>query len=438
MTALRRGLKSLIPERESGQASDIIEKIDSMEIVEEEPANVQALRRARTTRVSIENEDSGTSTEIAKKVAIVNEDDNEPAPIPAPAQPSAAVTPLTLDPASGRLVPKETKEQDDIVPALKESIAEPVAAHARAVHAKVIPAAPSAPAGGVVVKQMLGQNVEYVALGDIEANALQPRQQFDAAELEELASSLRQHGMLQPLVVTRKEKGGFYLVAGERRLRAAKSLGWDTVPCVVREGAHSDRSRLELALIENVQRQNLNAVEEAMGYQRLSEEYGMTHEDIGERVGRSRVGITNIIRLLQLPAEIQRGLMEGKISVGHAKAILMIPNEQKQILFYRHMVDEGLTVRKAESRARRIQRTMNLTDPFRKKLRGRPALGIKYDGQLEARYGHHARVKFDPIKNRFEVVFQAFNEGDALELLGRLLGEKPLPKNVDSDIIDAK
>jgi ParB family transcriptional regulator, chromosome partitioning protein len=168
----------------------------------------------------------------------------------------------------------------------------------------------------------------------------------------------------------------------------------------------------------------LNPIEEAMGYQVLNTEYGMSHEEIGQRVGRSRVNITNVIRILQLPAEIQRGLVEGKLTVGHARAILMIPDEEKQLRFYNHMLEEGLTVRKAETRARRIQRQMKINDPMRKKTRGRPQLALKYDGLLEEKFGHVARVKFNELKNRFEVFFLAFSEKEAEDLINRLLGEQ--------------
>lgn len=286
---------------------------------------------------------------------------------------------------------------------------------------------------------LLGEKVQQILLGDIEVNPLQPRRQFNETELDELANSLDQHGMLQPIVVMEKDDGqGFQIIAGERRFRAAKRLGWSKVPCVIRQNVSGDRNRLELALTENVQRQNLNPVEEALGYHRLNEEYGMSHEEIGERVGKSRVGVTNVLRLLQLPAEIQRGLIEEKITVGHAKAILMIPDEDKQLRFYKHVLDEGLTVRKAENRARRIQRNMKLNDPLRKKLRGRPGLALKYDGVLEERYGYNARVKFDQNKNRFEVTFQAFSEAEAEELIQRLLGEQEAPAHPDDDLVESE
>lgn len=281
------------------------------------------------------------------------------------------------------------------------------------------------------------QQVVHIAIGDIKINPLQPRRTFNAEELDDLMRSIEQHGILQPLVVRRLSGDeGYELIAGERRLRASKKLGWDKVPAVVRRDVHSDQSRLVFALIENIQRENLNPVEEALAYKQLNEEYGLTHEEIGQRVGKSRVAITNIVRILQLPTEIQRGLTEGKITTGHAKAILMIPDEDKQVKFYRHLVDEGLTVRKAEVRARRIQRTMNLHDPLRRRNGSKHPLAIKYSPALEERYGYDAQVKFLEEVNRFEVVFKAHSEGEVEELVGRLMGTKELAPKVDEDVTE--
>lgn len=282
--------------------------------------------------------------------------------------------------------------------------------------------------------------VQHVLVNEISINPNQPRRQFDRAEMDDLRQSIAQHGILQPLVVRRVSDNQYELVAGERRLRAAKELSWEKVPCVVRMGVNTSATRLQLALIENIQRQDLNPIDEALAYQQLNEEYGMTHEEIGERVGRSRVGITNIIRVLQLPEEIQKGLIDGKISSGHAKAILMIPDSEKQVRFYRHLVEEGLTVRKAESRARRIQRTMHADDPLRHiRRQGRSVFEIKCSGLLEDRYGHHAQLRFDEGKNRYEVVFKCFSKEEIDQLVGRLMGTESLPEQgQDKDVIEEK
>ncbi|MEX1997270.1 MAG: ParB/RepB/Spo0J family partition protein [Candidatus Andersenbacteria bacterium] len=448
MNALGRGLASLIPRRNKENAEEVLEQIDSMEAIEEEKAEgrpvtvtadeeqeVAALDEESETHPEEESEFGENTAE--KEFEDLGDTDNAPLPV------KPKVTPLTIDPDTGTL--QDAKEQQTGVTPKREAEPErprqPVVAAAVRKKQKVVLTSlargkaakkgasntvamiPSDETIDAAIWDRHEDRVEQVAIGDIDVNPLQPRRNFAPEEMADLVQSIDQHGILQPLVVLRTTGGKYELVAGERRLRAAKALKWDKVPCVVRTDVKTDQGRLEMALVENIQRENLNPVEEATGYKRLNEEYGLSHEEIGARVGRSRVGITNVIRILQLPAEIQRGLAEGKISPGHARAILMIPDEEKQIRFYHHLLEENLTVRKAETRARRIQRQMKLNDPLRQKRRGRPQLALKYDGLLEEKYGYNARIKFDEFKNRFEVIFQAFNEKEAEELVHRLLQE---------------
>lgn len=428
MTALGRGLASLIPKRDQQNAEEVLEQIDSMEEVGAPPeATVHSLK------VESEDETPAAAPAAPPKAAPAKEDfENmeEMEDVPMPPKPN--VTPLTMDPETGTLKdaaaaasasakPKaKVKKQRVVVRSLGAKGVAPTAPPSR-----TTPRPTAIPTDAEIEAASWDRHegrVEHIYIGDIEVNPFQPRRNFDQEEMEELVQSIRQHGILQPLVVLRVSANKYELAAGERRLRAAKQLGWDKVPCVVRTDARTDRGKLELSLIENVQREDLNPIEEAMGYLKLNQEFGLSQEEIGVRVGKSRVAITNIIRVLQLPAEIQRGLAEGKISPGHARAILMIPDDEKQIKFYQHLLDEGLTVRKAETRARRIQRQMKLNDPLRKKVRGRTALALKYDGLLEEKFGYNARVRFNDLKNRFEIVFHAFSEKEAVELISRLLG----------------
>lgn len=280
------------------------------------------------------------------------------------------------------------------------------------------------------------EKVVQIPIEDIQINPLQPRRAFDPVEMEELVSSIDEHGILQPLVVRRITNEKYELIAGERRLRAAKQLGWERVPCVIKVEVAGTEKSLVYALIENLQREDLNPMEEALAYERLNKEFGMTHEEIGKAMGSSRVRVTNAMRVLQLPPEIQQGLSDGKITSGHAKAILMIPDPEKQLRFYSHMLEEGLTVRKSEVRARRIQRAMKVDDPMRHKYRrGRHELSIKYRPFLEERYGFNADVRYIEQKNRYEVTFRAYNDGEVQQLLERLLGKAALPKNVDEDVM---
>ncbi|HXF70104.1 MAG TPA: ParB/RepB/Spo0J family partition protein, partial [Thermoflexus sp.] len=194
-----------------------------------------------------------------------------------------------------------------------------------------------------------------VPIDAIEPNPHQPRRQIDEAELEELAQSIREHGLLQPLIVTQTqlEPPRYTLIAGERRWRAAQRAGLTTVPVVVREAA--PQQMLELALVENLQRADLNPIEEAQAYRYLIETFGLTHEEVARRVGRSRATITNALRLLQLPPSIQAHLMEGRITEGHARALLMLSNPAQQEMVLRRILEEGLSVRAAEELARRLQ-----------------------------------------------------------------------------------
>lgn len=194
-------------------------------------------------------------------------------------------------------------------------------------------------------------SVREVPIIAIVPNPEQPRLHFDEEKLAELSESIREHGILQPLVVT--EAGShFELIAGERRFQAAKKAGLTTVPVVVR--SVSDREKLELAIIENIQRHNLNPIEEAKAYQRLVHEFGMSQEEVAKKMGKSRPSIANTLRLLYLPVEIQRAVASGRISEGHAKALLAIENPEKQRAVFELIIKEELTVRETENRVRSV------------------------------------------------------------------------------------
>lgn len=189
------------------------------------------------------------------------------------------------------------------------------------------------------------ERVQRVPLGRIRPCPLQPRKDFSDEALKELADSIREQGIVQPLIV--RERGGFFeLIAGERRWRAAQLLNLPEVPIITREA--DDRAVLELALIENLQRENLNAVEEALGYAQLAEQFQLTQEDIAAKVGKSRAVVANALRLLKLPETIQKFIREGRLSVGHAKVILGLTEERQQRLAAERIVKEGLNVRQTE------------------------------------------------------------------------------------------
>lgn len=188
----------------------------------------------------------------------------------------------------------------------------------------------------------------------IEPNPHQPRRHFDHAQLEELITSIKEHGILQPLVVTAKEDGTYELIAGERRFRASKIAGLKKVPVIVRNA--TEQQKLELALIENIQRQELNPIEEAHAFTRLLQEFQLTQEELAGRVGKSRPTIANTIRLLQLPGEIQQALIEGKLTHSNARTLLSLPTEEQRMRLFRDMLKGNFTVRQTENRVVQVRR----------------------------------------------------------------------------------
>ncbi|MDE3076832.1 MAG: ParB/RepB/Spo0J family partition protein [Chloroflexota bacterium] len=196
----------------------------------------------------------------------------------------------------------------------------------------------------------------HVAPGQIRPNPHQPRQQFDNAALRELADSITEHGLLQPLIVTALPASSsgiteYQLIAGERRWQAAKLAQLSRVPVIIKDA--SDQQLIELALIENVQRADLNPLEEASAYQELQREYGLTHEEIARRVGKSRVAVTNSLRLLSLPNPIRHAVIDGKITEGHARVLLSLPTEAGQLELLHLILERHLSVRQTEEAARR-------------------------------------------------------------------------------------
>lgn len=199
--------------------------------------------------------------------------------------------------------------------------------------------------------EKIDQNYE-IALNKIELNPFQPRTHFDESALDELAASIRELGIIQPLTVREVEKGRFQLIAGERRLRAARLAGLKTVPAFIRTA--DDQALLELALVENIQREDLDAVEVAISYQRLIEECNLTQEQLSTRVGKQRSTVANYLRLLRLPAEIQLGIRKRELSMGHARALVNVDDPQVQLKVYYKVLEEELSVRKTEEMVRAL------------------------------------------------------------------------------------
>ncbi|MCC6960931.1 MAG: ParB/RepB/Spo0J family partition protein [Dehalococcoidia bacterium] len=274
------------------------------------------------------------------------------------------------------------------------------------------PAAPVAPARS--------RGPEHLDIDLIAPNPEQPRTNFEPEKLRELSESIREHGIIQPLVVSRDDDGGYFLIAGERRLQAARLAGLDTVPVVVRQAA--DRELLELALIENIQRADLNAVEEAMAYRRLVEEYSMTQEEVARRVGKNRATIANALRLLQLESEIRRSLVAGEITEGHARALLGLPEGRGRVNAWREVVKRKLSVRDTEGYVRRqlAEAPATTTSAGAQTARRDSAYG---DIESRLRRALSTRVKVEPQKKGAKIVIECYSDEEFENVVSSLLGE---------------
>jgi ParB family chromosome partitioning protein len=209
-----------------------------------------------------------------------------------------------------------------------------------------------------------------IPVDKIEGNPWQPRSRFDEEKLNELAASIRELGIVQPLTVRRIEGGRYQLIAGERRFRASKLAGLETVPSYVRDA--NDDAMLEMALVENIQREDLDPIEVAISYQRLIEECSLTQESLSDRIGKKRSTIANYLRLLRLPAEIQLGLRENQITMGHARALINMADVEAQLKLFEEVIKNDYTVRKVEDLVRLLSQAEGTTKPD-KKEQGVPA-----------------------------------------------------------------
>lgn len=207
---------------------------------------------------------------------------------------------------------------------------------------------PSSLGGSFAQESRPAAGIQELPIASIEANPQQPRHHFDHGQMDELIASIKEHGILQPVLVTKKPDGKYYLIAGERRLRGATLAGKTTIPVVIREA--TEQQRLELALIENIQRQDLNALEEAKAYEELQRTFGLTQEEIAKKVGKSRSQISNTIRLLQLPEAMQQALLEGALSASNARTLLALESVSERERLFEAMIAGRYTVREAEEK----------------------------------------------------------------------------------------
>jgi ParB family chromosome partitioning protein len=252
--------------------------------------------------------------------------------------------------------------------------------------------------------------IRYVSPGDIKENSQQPRTHFDDEALSDLKASILEHGILQPLVVIEAGKGKFELIAGERRLRASRALGLDKIPVVVRPFA-DDQKKLELALIENIQRQDLNAVEEARAYQSLINEFDLRQEDIAGRVGKARSTITNALRLLELEKDVLDALADGRISRSHARTLLAEPVPSRRREIFAQMLTGSMTVRQAEAKAGAKHRKVAV---------GKDPNIAALEAELREKLG--TKVVIDMQGGTGKVIVHFYSREDLKELIDRFTG----------------
>ena len=267
--------------------------------------------------------------------------------------------------------------------------------------------------------QLVSDSIFWVETDKIKPNPYQPRREFDQDALQALSESIRQYGVLQPLVVTRrefpKEDGGlvveYELIAGERRLRASKLAGVAQVPVVIRHGENDNLMKLELAIIENLQREDLNPVERARAFHQFIEEFGYKHSEIAKKVGKSREYVSNSLRLLSLPEEILNALVAGRITEGHARPIMMLKDKpEEQMTLFKEIMYKKLTVRDAESIARRSAK-----DKIRKKDRGFDPEILQMEKELTEQLGTRVHIETREVGGKITIDF--FSDEDLKNLL---------------------
>ncbi|WP_109676339.1 ParB/RepB/Spo0J family partition protein [Dyadobacter jejuensis] len=233
-------------------------------------------------------------------------------------------------------------------------------------------------------------NMSEIELDQIEANPFQPRSNFDQEALMELADSIRTQGIIQPITVRQLSSDKYQLISGERRLQASRSIGMSRIPAYVRTA--DDQQMLEMALIENIQRENLNAIEIALSYQRLILECSLKQDELGARVGKNRTTVNNYIRLLKLPPVIQAALRDNQISMGHARALITIHNEESQLRIFSKTIEEGWSVRKVEEEVRRLGTTsLSNPEPAKKPSTSQELKTLQF--QLSSLFGAKVSVK---------------------------------------------
>ena len=245
-----------------------------------------------------------------------------------------------------------------------------------------------------------------ILLSDIETNPFQPRQHFDQEALRELSESIKVHGIIQPITVRKLTQNQYQLISGERRFQAAKMAGLKSIPAYVRSA--NDQQMLEMALIENIQRENLNPIEVALSYQRLISECHLKQEELGDRVGKNRTTVTNYLRLLKLPPDIQIALRDNRLSMGHARAIINVENLDIQLFIFKKTLAEDLSVRKVEELARQLLTEKKKPDSRETNATSREINNLQ--AKLSSHFGTKVNVKSDGQKGDIKIPFLSIQD----------------------------
>ncbi len=264
--------------------------------------------------------------------------------------------------------------------------------------------------------RQLATKFNMIPIDAVEVNPYQPRTEFNAEALRELSESIRMQGIIQPITVRQLDENTFQIISGERRLKASKMAGLQEIPAYIRTG--NDQQMLEMALIENIQREELNAVEIALSYQRLISECNLKQEELGDRVGKKRTTVNNYLRLLRLPPDIQAGLRDAKLSMGHARAIINIDNIDVQLSLYNRILKEDLSVRKVEDLVRELGNTDDKKPKAQKKTADYAL--IQAQSKLSGRFGTKVQIKKN-AENKGEIKIPFLSTEDLnriLDLIG--------------------
>ncbi len=259
-------------------------------------------------------------------------------------------------------------------------------------------------------------NISHVNLTEVETNPYQPRTEFDQVALNELADSIKVQGLIQPITVRKLSANKYQLISGERRFRASKLAGLTQIPAYIRSA--NDQQMLEMALIENIQRENLNAIEVALSFQRMIDEVGLKQEQLGERVGKNRTTVTNYLRLLKLPPAIQASIRDQRISMGHARALINVEGVDRQLYIHQEILEKGLSVRKVEELVRNLQQVpLKATD--KPKVKAVSFQYQKLQDDLASKFA--TRVKLKVAQNGKGAIEIPFMSDDDLNRILELL-----------------